>query len=292
MSFKRLMLEFKELDVRDFRVLLAVEAGMERHEFVPQETVVAYTNIPRQEALYRIQRIYKRFLLRTTASPYRGYALNYRGYDYLALNAFVKADQIHSIGSSIGVGKESDIYEALSPNGETLAVKFHRLGRTSFRQTSRLRSYAQGKAHWIIRSRLAAEKEYMALEKLYACKVQVPKPIAQNRHAILMGNINGVELAELNTLPQPRKMLLKILAEVKKAYQLAQIIHADLSEYNIIIDTAGSIKIIDWPQYIKIKHPNAEEILKRDLKNLIEYFRRRFKVKISMNYALREFNMV
>jgi len=280
------MHRFRELDVRDFRVLLAVEAGMERHEFVPLETVIAYTNIPREEALYRIQRVYKRLLLRTISSPYRGYSLNYKGYDYLALNAFVKADIIDAIGSSLGVGKESDIYETLSPKGEKLAVKLQRLGRTSFRQTRRLRGYTRGKAHWLIRSRLAAEKEYKALKKLSACGVQVPKPIAQNRHAILMGKIEGAELAELKSIPYPRKTLLKILEEVKKAYWEAHIIHADLSEYNILMDTAGTIQIIDWPQHVTREHPNAQEFLKRDLDNIIGHFRQKFKVTLTTEESL------
>ena len=285
------MRRFKELDVRDFRVLLAVEAGMEQHEFVPLETVISYTNIPREEALYRIRRVYKHHLLRTTASPYRGYSLNYKGYDYLALNAFVKADIIEAIGSSLGVGKEADIYEALSPKGEKLAAKFQRLGRTSFRQTKRVRGYARGKAHWLVRSRLAAEKEYKALKKLHSCEVQVPKPIAQNRHAILMGSIEGAELAELKRIPHPRKTLLNILEEVRKAYWEAHIIHADLSEYNILIDAERTIQIIDWPQHITREHPNAQELLRRDLDHLIRHFRQKFKVKLTAEESLHLLNL-
>lgn len=287
MSFKNAMHKFRELAVRDFRVLLAVEAGMARHEFVPLETVISYTNIPRDEALFRIQRINKYGLLRTSSIPYRGHALNYRGYDYLALNAYVKANQVNAIGASLGVGKESDVYEALSPTGDKLAVKFQRLGRISFRQTRRLRGYTQSKSHWLIRSRLAAEKEYKALQKLYSCGVKVPKPVAQNRHSILMGNIDGIELAKLKSLHHPKETLLLIMKEVKKAYREAQIIHTDLSEYNILLDTEGEIKIIDWPQHVTVEHPNAKELLKRDITNIIACFQQKFEVKFTKDIASR-----
>ena len=36
--------------------------------------------------------------------------MKFSGYDYLALNAFVKKGDLKSIETQIGIGKESDIY--------------------------------------------------------------------------------------------------------------------------------------------------------------------------------------
>ena len=47
---------------------------------------------------------------------YDGYALTYKGYDYLALKALVKKGFIAAIGNQIGCGKESGEPRA-SPRG-------------------------------------------------------------------------------------------------------------------------------------------------------------------------------
>ncbi len=280
------MEKFRELETEDFRVLLAVEIGMKTYGYVPVNRIVAYSNLPEDEAIYRIQRIHRLRLVRRITVPYEGYSLNYMGYDFLALNVFVKADFLSAVGSCLGLGKEADVYEALTPKNEEVAIKFHRLGRISFRQTVKFRNYTEPKTFWIFRSKAAAEKEYEALKKLYSCGVSVPKPVAQNRHAVLMGKIIGVQLNELKSIPNPEKVFLSILRNIQKAYKKAGIIHADLSEYNILLAEDGKIQIIDWPQYVTLSHPQADELLKRDIENLAKYFWRKLKLKISVENSL------
>jgi len=40
--------------------------------------------------------------------------------------------------------------------------------------------------------------------------------------------------------------------------------------------------IIDWPQYVRTDHPNAVELLERDVGNVLVFFNRRFRVKTSL----------
>jgi RIO kinase 2 len=40
------------------------------------------------------------------------------------------------------------------------------------------------------------------------------------------------------------------------------------------------ILIIDWPQYVVADHPNAQQLLMRDVKNVLTYFSRRYGLKI------------
>ena len=134
-----------------------------------------------------------------------GYTLNYAGYDCLAINALVKAGVIESFGQSLGVGKEADVFDALSPDGKRIAVKFHRLGRISFRQTRRKRGYIKRTLHWLFQSHLAAEKEFQAMKLVYESGVSVPEPISQNRHVIAMGMIEGGELSKYRDIGKPRK---------------------------------------------------------------------------------------
>jgi RIO kinase 2 len=76
------------------------------------------------------------------------------------------------------------------------------------------------------------------------------------------------------------------LANVRKAYLDAGVVHGDLSEYNVILNPDMSVLIIDWPQYVQKSHPNAGDLLLRDVKNVTDFFMRKFRVKIKIEAAL------
>lgn len=166
-------------------------------------------------------------------------------------------------------------------SGETAVIKLHRHGRISFRSVRRTRGYVAERRHtsWLYISRLAATREYSGLQILYPAGVSVPKPIAQNRHAIVMSAIEGDLLSDCNVFSKPLKILNSIIENVKKAYVKAHMIHADLSEYNVLVTPKLKILIIDWPQWISSNHPNWSFYLERDLKNILYYFERKFGVK-------------
>jgi RIO kinase 2 len=271
--------KFKDLEKNDFGILAAAELLMKRHEYVPHEELVSISRLRDDEVAYRIRALAKdRFLVRGKGEllGYQGYTLTMSGYDALALRALVSSGAIEAIGKSLGVGKESDIYEALGSRGRRCAVKFHRLGRTSFRQTSRKRGFIAERSHisWLYQSRLSAEREYRALKRLYSVKVSVPKPIAQNRHVVAMGLIAGTEL-KYAEMEDAAPILREILRNVRRTYRKAELIHADLSEYNILIEPDGRILIIDWPQCVNVSHPSAESHLRKDLYNIVTAFRRK-----------------
>jgi len=280
---------FRRLEPEDFKVLLAIEIEMSRHRYVPEWDIPRVSGLPEKEVEYRLSRLDEFGLIYRWVGPYVGYALNMAGYDCLAINALVKANVIEAFGKPLGVGKEADVYDALTPSGEKVAVKIHRLGRVSFRQTRRLRGYIANRRHisWLYQSRLAAEKEFEALSLLYPCNVAVPKPISQNRHIVVMSMIEGDELSRFIEIPNPENILDEILFNVKKAYREAEIIHSDLSEFNVILKPDWHILIIDWPQYVRLNHPNAEYLLRRDVRNILKFFHRKFRVSRDLEETLR-----
>jgi RIO kinase 2 len=142
----------------------------------------------------------------------------------------------------------------------------------------RTRGYVADRRHtsWLYISRLAATREYGGLQKLYPAGVSVPRPIAQNRHAIVMSAIEGDSLADCHILRRPAKMLDEIIENIRKAYLDAGVIHADLSEYNILVTPKLKTLIIDWPQWISSNHPNSHFYLERDLTNVLCFFDRKF----------------
>jgi RIO kinase 2 len=279
---------FRKLKPPDFRILQAIELGMSKHEYTPEAQISKLTNLNTDELNFRLSRLDAFHLVLRWKGPYKGYALNMAGYDVLAINALVKSNVIEALGKPLGVGKEADVYDALTPQKRRVAVKFHRLGRTSFRQTRRKRGYVAERMHisWLYQSRLAAEREYEALKILYPHGVAVPEPIAQNRHVIVMSMIEGTELYKYKDIPNPQKVLEEVLFNMRKAFLEARVIHADLSEFNVILQPNMHVLIIDWPQYVSYDHPNAEQLLERDVKNIVQFFRRKHQVKTRLKDAL------
>jgi len=270
----------KKLKPDDFRILRAIEKGMEHYKHVPLSEIKSITKFDAEYINYLLDRLHKYELINRWTGNYIGYHLNQHGYDCLALNKLVKSDIIASFGKACGIGKEADVYEGLTPEDEVVAIKIHRLGRTSFRQTKRYRSYTADRRHlsWLYASRLAAEREYEALSILYPLKIAVPKPYGQNRHIVVMSNIVGDDLYTIKDLPHADKIFDIILKNVKKSYQKANIIHGDLSEFNIIITPKLKPLIIDWPQWVSTTHPNAFFYLKRDITNICVFFEKKFHI--------------
>ena len=276
---------FRQLESEDFRILNIIESAMSKREFVPIEQIQKYAKLPMDRIDFTLGNLNKLGLIYRTKGAYVGYTLNYAGYDCLAINTLVKAGVIDSFGQTLGVGKEADVYDALSSDGKRVAVKFHRLGRISFRQTRRKRGYIREHSSWLFQSHVSAEKEFQAMQLVYKNGVSVPEPISQNRHVIAMGMIEGAELSKYKEIAKPEKILKEILRNVRKAYLKAHVIHADLSDYNIILKPDGHILIIDWPQYVTADHANAEELLERDIKNVLTFFNRKFNVKVAVEEA-------
>jgi RIO kinase 2 len=276
---------FRELENEDFRILQIIETGMAKHEFVPIEQIRNFAKLPMERIEYTLGKLNKLGLTYRTKETYNGHTLNYAGYDCLAINALVKANVISSFGQSLGVGKEADVFDALNLEGKRIAVKFHRLGRISFRQTRRTRSYTRQHSSWLFQSHIAAEKEFRAMKLAYENGVSVPEPLSQNRHVVAMGMIEGAQLSKYKDIGKPEIVLREIFENLKKAYVEAHLIHADISEYNIILNPDGHVLIIDWPQAVKTDHANGAELLERDLNNVLIYFSRKFNIKLAVKEA-------
>ncbi|WP_049927635.1 serine/threonine-protein kinase RIO2 [Halopiger goleimassiliensis] len=263
-----------ELEDEDFYLLSGVEQGMRFSEWVQREKLPRFAGLTEEEVDYRLERCLKRGLIEKKTIQYEGYTLQFEGYDLLALRALVQRDTITEFGSPLGVGKESDVYEVRSY--KPLALKYHREGYTNFREVHKERDYTADKEHvsWMYTARKAAEREHDILEELYP-DVSVPRPIDQNRHAIVMEKMEGVELSRAKLEDdQVLGVLELLLREVARAHEIGYV-HADMSEYNVFVGEDG-VTVFDWPQAVPTEHDNAGEFLRRDVENLIGYFRRKY----------------
>jgi RIO kinase 2 len=264
-------------------ILNALERGMKRCAWMPLEQIKQATKLSESEINYRLTRLIRWGMVRFNPVPYDGYALVFSGYDTLALMTLTRNGTISALGSKIGEGKESVVYEALGLG--PVAIKLHRVGQRSFSSPRLNRDYMPEEGHcpWLIASRRSAEREYQALIKLHP-KVSVPLPIGQNRHAVVMALINGPNLYHCR-LEEPEEVLDEILSNAGIAFHEG-IIHADLSEYNILMDE-GRCVFIDWPQWVGTTHPNAQSILERDIDNILTFFKRKYNVQRDRGDAIR-----
>ena len=265
---------FRELEPEDFYLLSGVEQGMRFSEWVQREELPKYSDLTSEEVAYRIDRCMRHELIERKTIQYEGYQLTFEGYDALALRTFAERDTIEGVGAPLGVGKESDVYEAQS--FRPLALKYHREGYTNFREVQREREYTADRNHvsWLYTARQAAEREFEILQSLYP-DVSVPRPVDQNRHAIVMEKLTGAELshAELES-EQVVGVVDLIFDEIAGAYR-GGYVHADMSEYNVFVDTDG-VTVFDWPQAVDTDHDNARELLERDCENIFSYFQRKY----------------
>ena len=267
-----------ELEPEDFHLLSGVEQGMRFSEYVNREKLTDFSRLSEENVDYRLDRCEDRGLVERKTIQYEGFKLTFEGYDALALHTFVERDTIEGFGAPLGVGKESDVYEVQSY--KPLALKYHREGYTNFREVMKEREYTADRDHvsWLYTARKAAEREYEALETLYP-DVSVPQPIDTNRHAVVMERVDGVELSRTGLEPEQVVPVLDlVLDEMQTAYD-AGFVHADMSEYNVFVTTQGVV-VFDWPQAVPTDHENSEELLVRDVENIVNYFGRKYPARV------------
>jgi RIO kinase 1 len=76
-----------------------------------------------------------------------------------------------------------------------------------------------------------------------------------------------------DTPPQnPEEFFQLLLNEMKKLYH-AGLIHGDLSAFNILNHNEKPV-LIDFSQSTVVKTPNSQELLERDIKNILQFFRK------------------
>ncbi|CAH0048652.1 unnamed protein product [Clonostachys solani] len=276
----------------DWRVLTAVEMGSKNHELVPTPLIEKIARLKGgASGVHRsISALAKVGLIaRVKEAKYDGYRLTYGGLDYLALHTHSARKDIYSVGTRIGVGKESDIMIVADNQGTQKVLKIHRLGRISFRTVKSNRDYLKNRASgsWMYLSRLAAMKEFAFMKALLAEGFPVPEPIAQSRHTILMALIDAFPLRQISAVPDPAKLYGELISLI---LQLAKhgLIHGDFNEFNILIkeikvttesgEEALTLEpvIIDFPQMVSMEHQNAEMYFDRDVECIKRFFSRRF----------------
>ncbi|HER54387.1 MAG TPA: serine protein kinase RIO [Candidatus Bathyarchaeota archaeon] len=188
-------------------------------------------------------------------------------------------DELHGV---VNAGKEARIYLGKDLQGNDLAVKIYLTSSAEFKKG--MLPYIEGDQRFAhvrrdTRSLIYtwAQKEYKNLQRAHEAKVNVPVPIAVQKNVLIMSFIgkNGerAPLLKESEIEDPQKIFKLLLTYMKRLYTKAGLVHADLSEYNIMMWKRKPV-IFDVAQSVLTSHPMADKFLRRDLQNVHRYFKR------------------
>lgn len=183
----------------------------------------------------------------------------------------------------IKTGKEANTFLGKSVD-ETLAVKIHRVGNRDYNKMItymdgdyRFTGIKKGKRSMV---NLWVKKEFKNLKRA-AEHIRVPAPLAFKNNVIVMEFLGEDEVAcpmlKNAVIENPKKVFSRVKRDIKDLYHKAGLVHADLSEYNILMAREEPI-MIDFAQAVVREHPLADEFLKRDIFNITKFFGKYFEI--------------
>lgn len=253
------------------RILKTVEKLTKLYELVPLEKIkLQHKNININPYLYDLC---KSKFLKYETLPYLSYRLTISGYDCLAITS-LRLQGLEKMGDKVGIGKESDIYYG-QMNGNHVILKFHRLGRTSFRTVKNNRDYHQNRKTipWLLLNKLSAEKEYSYL-KLFS-DLCIPKAYTCERHVVVMEYLDDYVPMYCTKAFDCDVVYEKMMVFIRDLWHLGYV-HGDFNEFNIMIKD-NNIKVIDFPQCVEKTNNKANEYLIRDIESVKIFFRKKFR---------------
>ena len=199
-----------------------------------------------------------------------------------ALYKLLNRGTIDVIHGTISTGKEANVYTGEDPEGTPVAVKVFRV---STAEMDYMLEYIVGDPRFRRvgrRSRTLipqwALKEYKNLHRYHDAGVRVPKPIDIQRNVLVMEFIGDVEagtpasLMKNVEIESPADTFNEIINMIHIGYTKAGLVHADLSEYNILWQD-GPV-FIDVSQSVLKNHDNASRYLLRDISNITTFFQK------------------
>ncbi|HIE36636.1 TPA: serine/threonine protein phosphatase [Candidatus Geothermarchaeota archaeon] len=280
-GLNKIVMYAKELSGCEWWLLKKVFYYSRNYERVPLELLTRQKLFKEDYLRQCIRKLNRYGLVEFFQQPYEGIRLYTRGADLLALKKFSDRGLIRGVGRQIGVGKESDIIEVLGYDDKKYSLKVFRLGRISFKHVRKKRKYGPVEkwTPWIYRNIYAAKREFEILRYLYLRGASVPRPVYRIMHMLLMDFLDGMLLNDIDLEEnEVNNFLEQIISGIKVIYDLGYV-NGDLSQFNIFILRNKKVVFIDWPQAVRSDDPRAQELLNRDIKNIVRYFIRRYNVK-------------
>ncbi|KIW25251.1 uncharacterized protein PV07_08443 [Cladophialophora immunda] len=216
----------------------------------------------------------------------------------LILFSMIQKGIVSEIHGTISTGKEANVYHAVAASEDDsqedthVAIKVYKTsilvfkdrekyvtGEFRFRKGYKTRDNRAMVKMW-------AEKEMRNLKRIHAARIPCPEPLYLRRHVLGMSFIgNGKKgkaaprLKDLGFEDEDesarwRAIYIDVVCYMRIMLQVCKLVHADLSEYNILYHDNRPY-IIDVSQSVEGDHPRSLDFLRMDIKNVSDFFRRK-----------------
>ena len=198
-----------------------------------------------------------------------------------ALNEMIARGDFSYLNGVVRAGKEARVYWGVTADGSPRAVKIYLTSSAEFKRRMR---YIAGdkrfqKLPGSVRQmiRLWVQKEYKNLRLAEEAGIRVPKPYSFNQNVVVMEFIGQP--------PAPAPVFAETevdasdyewtIATIRDLYRKAELVHADLSEFNIFKAGPGERVLFDMGSAVLASHPESKALLLRDITNVVRFFKRR-----------------
>jgi len=197
---------------------------------------------------------------------------------------------ISEIDGCLSTGKEANVYYAkgigADGNQQEYAVKIFKTSILVFKDRDKYVSgeyrfrngYCKSNPRKMVKT--WAEKEMRNLKRLQSAGIRCPVPHLLKQHVLIMDFLGkdgwcAPRLKEaLLTMDQLEECYRVLCIDMRRMYHVCNLVHGDLSEYNILWHEERPI-IIDVSQSVEHGHPFASEFLRKDVSNVTEFFSKR-----------------
>ncbi|KAJ4268957.1 Serine/threonine-protein kinase rio1 [Fusarium torreyae] len=214
----------------------------------------------------------------------------------MILLQMINRGSVSEVHGAISTGKEANVYGAVLYDDRTgeatqRAIKVYKTAILSFKDRERYitgehrfkSGFDKGNNRKMVK--LWAEKEFRNLRRIYNAGIPCPEPISLKLHVLVMGflgdrkgwaypRLRDATLTGDDIDQQWHKLYVQLLGIMRRIYQVCRLVHADLSEYNILYHNE-KLYIIDVSQSVEPDHPRSLEFLRMDIKNVGDFFRRK-----------------
>ena len=219
----------------------------------------------------------------------------------MLLLQMINRNIVSEVNGCLSTGKEANVYHALSTHEDAniegglktshRAIKVYKTSILVFKDRDKYvtgefrfkRGYNKGSNRDMVK--VWAEKEMRNLKRIYAAGIPCPEPVYLRLHVLVMGFLGdskGVPAPRLKDVvlesaiadEKWRELYLQMLCYMRILYQKCHLVHADLSEYNVLYHRE-KLWLIDVSQSVEHDHPRSLEFLRMDIKNVGDFFNRK-----------------
>lgn len=200
------------------------------------------------------------------------------------LSKIITQGHLKEVHGCVSTGKEANVYQAVTESGEDRVIKVYKTSILIFKDRDKYvqgefrfrRGYCRSNPRKLVQT--WAEKEMRNLSRIHQAGIPCPKPYLLKGHVLVMDMIgrDGLPaplLKNATILDKSRYCSIyhKLIVYMRRLFQDCKLVHADLSEFNLIL-LDDEIYIIDVSQSVEQDHVMALEFLRKDCSNVNDYF--------------------